>query len=59
MDSSFSPKDEIWFLRVYRHISNAFYRVALGRKYGASKCAITMLTGETYYQSEERKVTTL
>jgi len=23
MDSSFSPKDEIWFLRVYNHISNA------------------------------------
>ena len=26
MDSSVSPKDEIWFLRVCRHISNAVYR---------------------------------
>jgi len=25
MDSSFSPKDEIWFLRVCHHISNAVY----------------------------------
>jgi hypothetical protein len=25
MDPSFSPKDEIWFLRVYHHISNAIY----------------------------------
>ena len=25
MDSSFSPKDEIWFLRVCHHISNALY----------------------------------
>jgi hypothetical protein len=26
MDSSFSPKDEIWFLRVCHHITNAVYR---------------------------------
>ena len=26
MDSSVSPKDEIWFLRVCHHISNAVYR---------------------------------
>jgi len=25
MDSSISPKDEIWFLRVCHHISNAVY----------------------------------
>ena len=25
MDSSVSPKDEIWFLRVCDHISNAVY----------------------------------
>jgi len=25
MDSSVSPKDENWFLRVYRHTSNAVY----------------------------------
>jgi len=25
MDSSVSPKDEIWFLRVRHHISNAVY----------------------------------
>jgi len=25
MDSTVSPKDEIWFLRVYHHISNAVY----------------------------------
>ena len=29
MDSSVSPKDEIWFLRVCHHISNAVYRVTL------------------------------
>jgi len=27
MDSSVSPKDEIWFLRVCHHISNAVYRL--------------------------------
>jgi len=26
MDSSVSPKDEIWFLRVCHHISNAVYK---------------------------------
>jgi hypothetical protein len=25
MDSSVSPKDEIWFLRVCHHVSNAVY----------------------------------
>jgi len=25
MDSSVSPKDEIWFLRMFHHISNAVY----------------------------------
>jgi hypothetical protein len=25
MDSSFSPKEEVWFLRVCHHISNAVY----------------------------------
>jgi len=25
MDSSVSPKDEIWFLRVYHHISTGLY----------------------------------
>ena len=29
MDSSVSPKDEIWFLRVCHHISNAVYRPTL------------------------------
>jgi len=28
MDSSFSPKDEIWFLRVCHHISNAVYQIS-------------------------------
>jgi len=27
MDSSVSPKDEIWFLRVCHHISNAVYEL--------------------------------
>ena len=27
MDSSFSPKDELWFLRVCHHISNAVYHI--------------------------------
>jgi len=27
MDSSVSPKDEIWFLRVCHHISNAVYKL--------------------------------
>jgi hypothetical protein len=35
------------------------YRAALGRKYGASKRAMTMPTGETCRESEERKVTVL
>jgi hypothetical protein len=26
MDSSVSPKDEIWFLRVCHHVSNAVYQ---------------------------------
>ena len=29
MDSSVSPKDEIWFLRVWRHISNAVYKLLI------------------------------
>ena len=29
MDSSVSPKDEIWFLRVCDHISNAVYTIFL------------------------------
>ena len=29
MDSSVSPKDEIWFLRVCHHISNAVYHLLL------------------------------
>jgi hypothetical protein len=29
MDSSVSPKDEIWFLRVCHHISNAVYSSTL------------------------------
>jgi hypothetical protein len=27
MDSSVSPKDEIWFIRVCHHISNAVYKL--------------------------------
>jgi hypothetical protein len=27
MDSSISPKNEIWFLRVCHHISKAIYRI--------------------------------
>ena len=30
MDSSISPEDEIWFLRVYHHISNAVYVESFG-----------------------------
>jgi len=29
MDSSVSPKDEIWFLRVCHHISTGLYTVGL------------------------------
>jgi hypothetical protein len=28
MDSSVSPKDEIWFLRVCHHVSNAVYIIS-------------------------------
>jgi len=31
MDSSVSPKDEIWFLRVCHHISNAVYHKIIQR----------------------------
>ena len=34
MDSSFSPKDEIWFLRVCHHISIAVYLPSRGGVYG-------------------------
>ena len=30
MDSSVSPKDEIWFLRVCHHIANAVYLFTVG-----------------------------
>ena len=36
MDSSVSPKDEIWSLRVCHHISNAVYDVTIPF---AAKCA--------------------
>jgi len=29
MDSSVSPEDEIWFLRVCHHISTGFYRYGI------------------------------
>jgi hypothetical protein len=29
MDSSVSPKDEMWFLRVYHHISKAVYNIQM------------------------------
>jgi len=32
MDSSVSPKDEIWFLRVCHHISNAVYTQHTNRR---------------------------
>jgi hypothetical protein len=50
MDSSFSPKDEIWFLRVCHHISNAVYishsptlklRLSV---YKSRRCNMTMVT---------------
>jgi hypothetical protein len=31
MDSSISQKDEIWFLRVCHHISNAVYRTVVSK----------------------------
>ena len=36
MDSSVSPKDEIWFLRVCHHISNAVYHARSLGRYGYS-----------------------
>jgi len=30
MDSSVSPRDEIWFLRVCHHISDGFYMPGVG-----------------------------
>jgi len=33
MDSFVSPKDEIWFLRVCHHISNAVYLTKEGKYY--------------------------
>jgi len=38
MDSSVSPKDEIWFLRVCHHISNAVYlQMVSSREYRATQ----------------------
>jgi hypothetical protein len=34
MDSSVSAKDEIWFLRVCRHISNAAYHNRTAQRWG-------------------------
>jgi hypothetical protein len=48
MDSSVSPKDEIWFLRVYHHISNTVYclRVRLRSKscFGNTEPAVDDVT---------------
>jgi hypothetical protein len=33
MDSSVSPKDEIWFLRVCHHISTGLYLLGCGAVY--------------------------
>jgi hypothetical protein len=47
MDSSFSPKDEIWFLRVCHHISNAVYKVR--SMWTLSLTAKTVTSSETVY----------
>jgi len=38
MDSSVSPKDEIWFLRVCHHISNAVYWVNVSQDFKGTCC---------------------
>jgi len=52
MDLSVSPKDEIWFLRVCHHISNAIYqdnRREISDSYG-SRCEDYRLLGrDTLY----------
>jgi hypothetical protein len=42
MDSSVSPKDETWFLRVCHHISNAVYPL---RGRCVDKCYVATLSG--------------
>jgi len=43
MDSSVSPKDEIWFLRVYRHISTGLYFTAHLRTLVAVRLFVRLL----------------
>jgi len=50
MDSSISPKDEIWFLRVRHHISNADYYSLLKRM------QLTYTTWVVWYWSKTREV---
>jgi len=38
MDSSFSQKDEIWFMRVCHHISDAVYIILCGRHVHTTRC---------------------
>jgi hypothetical protein len=47
MESSVSAKDEIWFLRVCHHISNAVYQ--LQHKRGHVVSTQVLEEGEKYY----------
>jgi len=48
MDPSFSPKDEIWSLRVCHHISNAVYNISF-LLLKVKLCKMIFLMGPTSY----------
>jgi len=50
MDSSVSPKDEIWFLRVCHHISNAVYLLCTEAAYVS--CMVVWMTTLEASQSQ-------
>ena len=49
MDPYVLPKEEILFLRVYHHISNAVYRLQLAWRWGEAVSACALLSADSWF----------
>jgi len=56
MDSSVSPKDEVWFLRVYHHISNAVYACVMSDTQTRDTANGTARSNKSFPQYSEGKL---
>ena len=58
MDSSFLPKDEIWFLRLCHHISNAVYRQQSAWEWGEAVSTCALLSADCWFDVRRELPTT-